>query len=400
MIVHKNLLRQAISAATVFTVVLAPSAHSVPKSIAIKQFVQLTKDASAEGMAVTNKAVVTFSNVVGISSDIQLRAIDFAGVEIWSKTIDSGWDEVATAINVDTQGSIWLAGNSATAPSAESTTAITGALNPDSVTAEITSELRADMKNITVWQISASGEVLSQINSSQIQPAIVDGLSANTTGVSILLNRDSGQSLLSLKAGIFGKELKLGGIRSKFSAMVRSADGSTSLFGTSSETLGGKKLAGKVDGILLKVSKTGAISSVVRSSATSAIRDWQSATASFFLTGTVKSGKKIETALTKFNSSFTPTWTTRYASTGASFGTLGTNGSVFAIFEATSVLKGITGWKAVKGQSVALQLDSKGALVGAFTNSLLIAPMAAGYSTEGGLIVLTKAGDLLRVAAR
>ena len=404
MIVHKNSLRQTISAATVFavvsTVALVPNAHSAPKQIAVKQLSLLAKDASAEGMVVTNKAVVTYSNVVGNTSDIQVRAIDFAGAEIWSKTIDSGWDEVATAINVDTQGSIWLAGNSATGTLSESNTAIVGALNPDSVTAEATSELRADMTNIALWQFSASGELLSQVNSTQVQPAIVDGLSANATGVSILLSRDNGQSIFSLKAGIFSKELKLGTIKSKFKAILRGADGSTSLFGSSSETLGGKKLVGKEDGILLKVSKTGSISSVVRSSATSATRDWQSATSSNFLTGIVKSGKKIETALTKFNSSFTPTWTARYASTGVSFGTLGANGSVFAIFEPTAVPKGITGWKVIKGQSVTLQLDSKGALVGAFTNSLLATPISTGYSAEGGLIVLTKAGDLLRVAAR
>jgi hypothetical protein len=116
-----------------------------------------------------------------------------------------------------------------------------------------------------------------------------------------LLSRENGQSLALVKAGKLEKEIKIGTIKSKFSAIFRGADGSTSLFGSSSETLGGKKLAGKVDGILLKVSKTGSISSVVRSSAAGAIRDWQSATATNFLTGVVKSGTKIETAITKFN---------------------------------------------------------------------------------------------------
>ena len=400
MIVRKNLLKRIIYATTVFAVVLAPTAHSATKPVPIKQFMQLSKDASAEGMAVTSKAVVTYSNIIAKSSDIQLRAVDFSGVQIWSKTIDSGWDEAATAITTDGQGSIWLTGNSAPAALTESATVIAGALNPDSVTVENLPELRGDMKNIVVWQISSSGELLSESVSTQMQPAIVDAISANASGASILLSRDNGQSLISLKAGKFGKELKIGSAKSKFNFIVRSTDGSTSLFGSSSETLGGKKLAGKIDGILMKVSKTGSVTSVVRSSATGAIRDWQSATSSNFLAGVVISGKKIETALTKFSAAFAPTWTTRYPSTGSSLAAAGSNGSVFAIFEPTAALKGVSGWKQVKGQSVTLQFDSKGLLINAFTNSLLSAPIAAGYSAEAGLLVLTANGEILQAVSR
>jgi hypothetical protein len=63
-------------------------------------------------------------------------------------------------------------------------------------------------------------------------------------------------------------------------------------------------------------------------------------------------------------------------------------------------LKGVTGFKVRKGQSVALQFDSKGVLIGAFTDLLLSAPLAVGYSAEGGLVVLTSSGDILRAAGR
>jgi hypothetical protein len=397
-IVHKNLLKRIVLTATVLAVALAPAAQSVPKSVALKQFTLLAKDVAAEGMAVTNKAIITYSNVVGNSADIQLRAIDFTGTEIWAKTIDSGRDEVATVISVDSQGSIWLAGNSAPVATPESETAVTGALNPDSVTVESPAKLRVDMKNISLWQFSATGDLLAQIDSKSNQPALVDAVSASTSGTALLLSRESGQSLTIVKAGLFGKELRIGTAKSKFNAIHRASDGTTSLFGSSSETLGGKKLAGKVDGILLKVSKSGAISNVVRSSASGATRDWQSATAANFLTGFVKSGNKIETAITKFNSSFAPTWTTRFTSTGTSLAAAGSKGSVFAIFEPTTALKGVTGWKARKGQSVALEFDSKGNIVNAFSDLLLSNPVAAGFSTEAGLIVLTTSGDILRSA--
>lgn len=400
MIVRKNSLKKSFLAAIALAVAIAPIVHAAPKTIAIKQFVQLTKDVNAEGMVVTSKAVITYANLVGQSSDIELRAIDFAGAQIWSKTIDSGGDEVATAISVDAQGSIWLVGNSALVTPAETFTAIAGALNPDSVTVEIPTEIRGDMKQISLWQISPTGDLLSQIDLKATQPAIVDGISVNTTGVSILLSREGGQALVLVKGGKLDKEVKIGTTKSKFNVIFRAADGSTSLFGSSSETLGGKKLAGKVDGILMKVSKVGSISSVVRSSASGAIRDWQSATATNLLTGVVKSGKKIETAITKFNPAFVPTWTTRYPSSGTSLATSASKGSVFVIFESTAALKGVTGWKQKKGQSVALQFDSKGVLIEAFTDSLLSAPFAAGYSAEGGLVVLTSSGDILRATGK
>ena len=400
MIVRKNSLNKIFLAATAITVAVAPTAESAPKSVAMKQFVEVTKEIGAEGMVVTSKAIITYSNIEGKSSDIFLRAVDFAGAQIWSKTIDSGRDEVATAITADAKGTIWVGGNSSPAAQLETITAVAGALNPDSVTVETPIELRGDMKNISLWQLSPTGDLAPQLDLKITQPALVDAISTNATGVSILLSRESGQTLALVKDGIVNKEVKLGTAKSKFNVIFRTADGSTSLFGSSTETLAGKKLAGKVDGILMKVSKTGSISSVVRSSASGALRDWQSATSSNFLTGVVKSGKKVETAITKFTSTFTPTWTTRILSTGVSLAASGANGSVFAIFEPTAALKGVTGWKQVKGKSVALQFDSKGFLIGAFTNPLLNAPITAGYSAEGGLILLTAAGDILQSPTR
>ena len=400
MIVRKNSLNKSFLAAIALAVVIGPAGQAAPKAIAIKPMVQLTKDLTAEGMAVTNKAIITYANIVGKNSDIQLRAIDFSGVQIWSKTIDSGRDEVATSISVDPQGSIWLAGNSASAALSETFTATAGTLNPDSVTVEIPTEIRGDMNQMTLWQFSPLGDLLIQIDLKTTQPALVDGISVNTTGVSILISRDSGQSLALVKGGKLDKEVKIGTSKSRFNSVFRAADGSTSLFGSSSETLGGKKLAGKVDGILLKVSKVGSISSVVRSSAAGATRDWQSATATNFLTGVVKSGKKIETAITKFTPAFSPTWTTRYPSTGTSLASSGSKGSTFAIFEPTSTLTGVTGWKSKKGQSVVLQFDSKGAQIGAFADLLLSAPIAMGFSAESGVVVLTSSGDILRTSER
>ena len=371
-------------------------AQGAPKSVSMKALKVFSQSSSAEAIVANSKAIFTYENIVGLSSDIKVRAIDFTGTEIWSKTVDSGLDELATAMAIDSQGTLWLVGNIATAPQPDTATATTGALNPDGIEVENFQPLRPDMKNISVWQISATGEVIGQ--SSIATVALVDGISVSSSGLSILASRDNEPFLITLSQGKFSKELKIGSAKTKLSAITRSSDGTTYLVGSSSETLGGKKLIGRVDGILIKIAKTGSIASVVRSSAPKAVRDWQSTTSSLFVTGSVKSGTTVESAITKFNSSFVPTWTTRIFSTGRTLASSGASGSFYAILEPTSAIKGVTGFKAVKGQLAVLQFDSKGLLISAFTSAELTSAIAATYSNTAGLFLLTVDGKILQVS--
>ena len=371
-------------------------AQAAPKSISVKPLKVFSQSSSAEAIVANSKAIFTYENIVGLSADIKVRAIDFTGTEIWSKTVDSGLDELATAMAIDSQGTLWLVGNIAIAPQPDTATATTGALNPDGIEVENFQPLRPDMKNISVWQISATGEVIGQ--SSIATVALVDGISVSSSGLSILASRENEPFLITLSQGKFSKELKIGSAKTKISAITRSSDGTTYLVGSSSETLGGKKLIGRVDGILIKIAKTGSIASVVRSSAPKAVRDWQSTTSSLFVTGSVKSGTTVESAITKFNSSFVPTWTTRISSTGRTLASSGASGSFYAILEPTSAIKGVTGFKAVKGQSAVLQFDSKGLLISAFTSAELTSAIAATYSNMAGLFLLTVDGKILQVS--
>jgi hypothetical protein len=371
-------------------------AQGAPKTVSVKPLKVFSQSSSDEAIVANSKAIFTYENVVGLSADIKVRAFDFTGVEIWSKTVDSGLDELATAMTIDSQGTLWLVGNIATAPQPESATAATEALNPDGIEVENIQPLRTDMKNISVWQISAIGEVIGQ--SSIATVALIDAISVSSSGLSILASRDNEPFLLTLSQGKFSKELKLGTAKTKLSAITRSSDGTTYLVGSSSESLGGKKLVGKVDGALIKIAKTGSIISIVRSSAPKALRDWQSTTSSLFVTGSVKSGTTVESAITKFNSSFAPTWTTRIASTGRTLASSGANGSFYAILEPTSAIKGVTGFKVVKGQSVVLQFDSKGLLISAFTSAELTSVIALTYSSTAGLFLLTVDGKIWQVS--
>jgi hypothetical protein len=390
------LLKKYLVLVVIASVAMTGVAQGAPKSVSVKPLKVFSQSSSAETIVANSKAIFTYENMMGVSADIKVRAFDFAGTEIWSKTVDSGLDELATAMAIDSQGTLWLVGNIAIAPQPESATAATGALNPDGIEVENIPPLRADMKNISVWQISATGEVIGQ--SSIATVALIDAISVSSSGLSILASRDSEPFLITLSEGKFSKELKIGSAKTKISAITRSSDGTTYLVGSSSETLGGKKLVGRVDGVLIKVAKTGSITSVVRSSAPKGLRDWQSTTSSLFVTGSARSGTTVESAITKFNSSFIPTWTTRIPSTGRTLASSGANGSFYAILEPTSAIKGITGFRVVKGQSVALQFDSKGLLISAFTLAELTSVIASTYSSTVGLFLLTADGKILQVS--
>ena len=398
MIAHKN-LRKLFALTLISALVFPTTANAAPKLVTVKGAVKWAESAEVELFAVTAESVITLKNVLSNTSNIEIQARDFAGTSLWSKTIDSGSDEVATAIAADSQGNIWLAGNSAAAASADTATATGSALNPDNVALENVTPLRQDMRQLTLWKISKVGEVIETFSSVQSAISIVEAISISATGISLICSRESGPFLISANLkGEFGKELKIGTAKTKLNSVVRLGDGTVNLFGSSTETLAGKKLVGREDGVLIKVSKAGAIASVVRSSAPRAQRSWSSATSTLLLTGSVISGTTSESAITKFTSSFAPTWTKRIASTGNTLASNGPNNSFYAVLEPTAAVKGLTPTKLIKGQSIVLQFDSKGSLINAFTAAELSQVKSTGFSAGGGLFLLTETG-IFRVGA-
>lgn len=393
MIAHKNLRRYFLAPALIAALIYPAIANAAPKLVTVKAAVKWAESTDVELFTVTAESVATVKNVSTNTSNIEIQARDFAGAILWSKTIDSGSDEVATAITADNQGNIWLAGNSAAAVSVDTATATAGALNPDNVTLENVTPLRQDMRRLTLWKLNKVGDVTEAFSSIQSEISTVDAISISPTGISIIGSRESGPFLISANLkGEFNKELKIGTAKTKLNSVIRLGDGSVNLFGSSSETLLGKKLVGREDGVLIKVSKIGSISSVVRSSAPRAQRSWTSATSTLFLTGSVRAGTSSESAITKFTSSFAPTWTTRFSSTGSTLASNGPNNSFYAVLEPTAAVKGLAPAKLAKGQNIVLQFDNKGLLINAFTAAELGQVKSTGFSAGGGLFLLTETG--------
>ena len=399
MIAHKNLRRYLLVPTLIAALVLPVTAIAAPKLVTVKSAVEWAESADIELFTVTNKAVVTVKNVTTTSSNIEIQARDFTGAILWAKSIDSGSDEVATAITSDSQGNIWIAGNSAAPAGSETATTTANALNPDNVVIEDAIPTRQDMRQLTIWKIDEVGEVSDNFNFAQAAISLVDAISVSPTGISVIGSRESGPFLISASPkGVFGKEIRIGTAKTKINSVIRLGDGTVNLFGSSSEALKGKKLAGREDGVLIKVAKTGVISSVVRSSAPKAFRSWTSATSTLLLTGSVKSGTSSESAITKFSSAFAPTWTTRIASTGVQQAANGPNKSFYVALEPTAAIKGLAPTRLTKGQSVILQFDSKGLLIAAFTSPELSQVKSISYSQIGGLFI-DSANGIFRVAA-
>ena len=381
-----------------------PTASAAPKAVAVKKLDIVASAVSAEGLVATGKTLVTYSNTGSTNSNIELTGLDVAGVQQWVRTIDSGVDEIATAATVDAAGNIWLAGSSAAVTVPESVTAAISAENPDGVVAEELPKVRSDMNQITIWKLSPIGELLATFLSVQTSPALVSALSVNSSGVSLVGVLGDRPFLISATpTGVFAKPLFIGTNKSALNAVVRSPDGSVNLFGESSETLGGKKVAGARDGILVKVSKAGAITSVVRSSAIKAQRSWLAADSTLTLTGYVKSGKVIESAFTKFNSSFVPTWTMRIPSTGSST-VLTAAGTTYGALSSNSAIKGVTGWKPTTPTLLLATFTNKGVMTGAYADSQLSAPISLVYTKELGLCGLARGSadsiSIFRLATR
>jgi hypothetical protein len=185
-------------------------------------------------------------------------------------------------------------------------------------------------------------------------------------------------------SGKFSKVIYVGGEKTSLNDLKRLKSGSINLFGSSAETLFGKKPAGKRDGVLITISQSGKISQLVRSSAIKASRDWQSATETIATTGMVKVSTSTETAITQFTSAFKPTWTLRLAGAGASRVTFG-NKLTYLAFTSTSKISGVTGWKPTTPGLVVLAFDSKGAIKSAYNFPGLTTPISLSYSLERGV---------------
>jgi len=365
------------------------SASGAPKPIVVKEMVAINL---ASPLTADTKMLVVGSSIV-LLNDSVVRAIGADGVEKWRLALTQGVASIATAMTADSTGNIWIAGSSANARVVTPTVAPTVApVNPDNVVVDPKVPTRSDLTLATLWKVSNLGALQSTYTVDNTSPLLINSIALNSKGFTLggVNATDTGNSGVIISGdleGKFEKPINLGTSDTSIEVVVRGTDSSVYAIGSSTETLAGKKLAGYRDGILAKYSSTGKFTSLIRSSAAKAKREWTSATNSLFLAGSVQTGKNFESALTKFATNFSPTWTYRFASTGETYAAIGPSGSHFAAFVSKSAIKSIPSWKPTKPTALLLTFDSKGALMDA--KSATGTPIALGYSKDLGTVLMS-----------
>ena len=84
------------------------------------------------------------------------------GSQLWDLPIPTSFDAVATAATIDPAGNIWVAGTSSIAVVTPTPTPTpTGVLNPSGVVVKPTPPVRSGLTNITVWEISPAGSLIT-----------------------------------------------------------------------------------------------------------------------------------------------------------------------------------------------------------------------------------------------
>jgi hypothetical protein len=357
-------VKRFVAFVVLVSLVIAPASHAAPKKISVKPLQLLTTIGTPEevsGAVVTGKSIIVYGTK---ASKAYARAIDSTGKELWNLSLDQSAASIATAAAVDSAGDIWITGATPLATGLIAPSPTATPFDPDKVAIPPATFI-GDLQAVAIWKVSATGSLLFKYTLPTSSILFPTAISVDKSGTSVvgIIATDKGNAGFLVNAdpvGVFSKLLQIGANSTTSDAIVRHSDGSFTVVGSSSETLAGKKVAGITDGILVKVSKTLKITSVVRSSIAKGKRIWNSASSSLLLAGEVAASNKTETAITKFSTSFVPTWTYRFASTGPALSASSTQ----AFFISTGAVSQLN-WNPKTPTPLLLTFDSKGVITAA-----------------------------------
>lgn len=379
--------------------VITPSAQTAPKKIAVNPLKLLTTIGSpteVSGVVVSGKNFIVFGTQ---NSKAYARAVDSNGNELWKLQLDQSQASIASAAVVDSVGDIWIAG-ATPAPAVAPIGTPTAAINPDNANVP-TSTFIGDLKVLTIWKISSAGALISTNSLPTSNSILPTSMALDDSGLAIV-GSIAGEKINAgfinflNTSGLFSKTLQIGSASTSIESVTRNADKTFTLVGSSGETIAGKKLAGLIDGVIIKVTKSLKITSVVRSSISKGKRIWNSTTSSLLLGGEVVVGNKSEVAVTKFSSRYAPTWTHRFSGTGPAF----TTGSTQLLFLSNGAIPELA-WNPKVSTALLITFNSKGVISAAESapvgQRLLVGSLE---SKDLGPVVVTSSADLVSIFVR
>ena len=379
------------------SLVIVPVSQAAPKKISVKPMQLLTTIGTPDevsGAVVSGKSIIIFGTK---SSKAYARAIDRTGKELWNLTLDQSAASVATSAAVDSAGDIWIAGATPLALGLNPPASTAAPVNPDNAVIP-PSVFIGDLQAVTIWKVSAAGALLftnTLPTSSVLFPTAITVDKNGASVVGIIANEKGNAGFLANvdATGAFSKLLQIGAVSTTADAVARHGDGSFTVAGSSSETLGGKKVAGLTDGILVKISKALKITTVVRSSVTKGKRIWNSASNSLLLAGEVVAGGKTESAITKFSLAYAPSWSYRFASTGPTLSVSATQ----AFFISTGAVAQLN-WNPKTPTPLLLTFDSKGLITAADSGPIgQKEVLGLLISKEFGVLALTSSAESVSI---
>lgn len=378
--------------------VATPTASAAPKKIevkALKLVATISNKDDVAGFVLSARSIILFGTATNRSF---ARAVDSNAQELWRIALEPNSPSIATTGAVDSAGNIWIAGSTSLLRSTIAPTPTSSPLNPDGVV-NIPNSFNPALDAVALWKIPVGTTTAILYSAQQNAPVLITGIAVDKNGISLVgliqsIKGSSGFVINSNTSGEFSKPLLIGTSSTTLDAVVRHDDATLTVVGASGESLGGKKLVGMVDGIIIKISKSNTVQSVVRSSAPKAERNWSSASSKLLLGGDVITGGKTESAITKFSSSFAPLWTYRFSSTGQVF----TLGSTYALFLSTAAITQLSIKAPQKPQPILLAFDAKGTITNVFSTSTEIREIiGVSSSKELGIICLTSSLDSLSI---
>ena len=353
-------MKRLLSLVVISSLFFTPLANAAPKKPVVKSLKLLTAVSNVDefaGLVTSGKTILVYGNKADKSF---AKALDITGKELWNIELDKASPSVATAAAVDSTGIIWLAGSTSLARATPAPSPSVSALNPDK-TIPVADIFSADLDTFSLWSLNPTTQSLAQYTLQLSSPVLINAIVVDKNGITAV--GSSGTIINADLTGKIAQPIAVGTELTVFESVVKSADGSMTVVGSSGETLGGKKLAGKVDGVVIKVSKAGKLLTVVRSSAPKASRNWLSVTNSLLLGGEVVTGVKVESAITKFSSSFVPSWTYRFASAGKVF----TASSTYAFFQSKGAITQLANWTPKSPHGLLLTFDAKGVITAGYS---------------------------------
>ena len=390
-------MKRFVAIVVLALLVIAPVSQAAPKKITVKPMQLLTTIGTPDevsGAVVSGKSIIVFGTK---ALKAYARAIDKSGKELWNLSLDQSAASIATAAAVDSAGDIWIAGATPLALGLNPPAPTATPVNPDNA-AIPPSVFISDLQAVTMWKVSAAGVLMSTNTlptSSVLFPTAIAVDKNGASVVGIISNNKGNAGFLTNTdlAGAFSKLLQIGAASTTADTVVRHSDGSFTVAGSSSETLGGKKVAGITDGILIKISKALKITSVVRSSVAKGKRIWNSASNSLLLAGEVVVGGKTESAITKFSLAYAPTWTYRFASTGPAISASATQ----AFFISTGTVAQLN-WNPKSPTPLLLTFDSKGLITAADSGPVGQKEVVGVLiSKEFGVLALTSSAESVSI---